>query len=95
MYKKHFGGPVKFKAAQNALVFSQADMELPFVTYNASTLAKSDPLLLATNGPHRNRVFVNCRPNVTTLLAWAIFTSKGLSRFSRFAVSVLVLFAYH
>ncbi len=34
MYKAHFRCPVKFKSDQNALVFSNADMEIPFVTYN-------------------------------------------------------------
>src|SRR2546429_8884658 len=35
MYEAHFHSPVKFKVGQNALVFSKADMDLPFVTYNA------------------------------------------------------------
>src|SRR6267154_1356192 len=35
MYETHFRCPVKFKADQNTLVFSKADMELPFVTRNA------------------------------------------------------------
>src|SRR2546430_5000854 len=39
MYEAHFGCPVKFKNRQNALVFNKADMELPFVTYNADLLA--------------------------------------------------------
>ena len=33
-----------------------------------SALAKSDPLLLAKSGPHREHVFGNGTPNVTTLL---------------------------
>ena len=32
MYEAHFRCPVKFKATQNALVFSKSDMDLPFVT---------------------------------------------------------------
>ncbi len=47
MYEAHFRCPVKFKANQNALVFSKADMELPFVTYNADLLATVAPLLEA------------------------------------------------
>lgn len=47
MYERHFGCPVKFKAAQNALVFSKADMELPFVTHNADLLATVAPQLEA------------------------------------------------
>jgi len=47
MYEAHFGCPVKFKARQNALVFSKADMELPFVTYNADLLAIVAPQLEA------------------------------------------------
>ena len=47
MYEAHFRCPVKFKANQNALVFSSADMELPFVTHNADLLAIVAPQLEA------------------------------------------------
>ena len=47
MYEAHFGCPVKFKARQNALIFSKADMELPFVTHNADLLAVVAPHLEA------------------------------------------------
>jgi len=47
MYETHFRCPVKFKADQNALVFSKADMELPFVTHNADLLASVAPQLEA------------------------------------------------
>jgi AraC-like DNA-binding protein len=47
IYEEHFGCPVKFKAAQNALVFSKSDMDLPFVTYNADLLATIAPQLEA------------------------------------------------
>src|SRR6266699_4600079 len=47
IYEAHFHCPVKFKANQNALVFSKADMELPFVTYNADLLAIVAPQLEA------------------------------------------------
>ena len=47
MYEAHFHCPVKFKAAQNALIFSKADIELPFVTYNADLLATVAPQLEA------------------------------------------------
>src|SRR5438067_7126436 len=39
IYEAHFHCPVKFKAAQNAIVFSKSDIELPFVTYNPDLLA--------------------------------------------------------
>jgi hypothetical protein len=35
MYEKHFHCPIKFRAARNVLVFNKADMDVPFVTYNA------------------------------------------------------------
>jgi AraC-like DNA-binding protein len=38
---------VKFKSNRNALVFSKADMELPFVTYNPELLAIVAPQLEA------------------------------------------------
>ena len=38
---------MRFKAKQNALVFSKADMELPFVTHNADLLATVAPQLEA------------------------------------------------
>src|SRR6266567_99006 len=47
IYEAHFRCPIKFKANQNALVFSKADMELPFVTYNADLLATIAPQLEA------------------------------------------------
>jgi AraC-like DNA-binding protein len=47
MYEAHFRCPVKFKARQNALIFSKSDMELPFVTYNADLLATVAPQLEA------------------------------------------------
>jgi AraC-like DNA-binding protein len=47
MYEAHFRCPVKFKANQNALVFNKADMDLPFVTYNADLLATIAPQLEA------------------------------------------------
>lgn len=47
MYEAHFRCPVKFKSNQNALIFSKAQMELPFVTYNADLLAAVAPQLEA------------------------------------------------
>ena len=38
---------MKFKADQNALVFSKADMDLPFVTHNAELLGIVAPQLEA------------------------------------------------
>jgi AraC-like DNA-binding protein len=46
-YEMHFECPVKFKAAKNALVFSKADMDVPFLTYNAELLAAIAPQLEA------------------------------------------------
>jgi AraC-like DNA-binding protein len=45
VYAGHFGCPVKFKADHNALVFTKADIELPFVTYNADLLGIVAPQL--------------------------------------------------
>lgn len=47
IYEAHFRSPVKFKSNRNALVFNKADMELPFVTYNAEMLAIVAPQLEA------------------------------------------------
>jgi len=47
MYEAHFHSSVKFKASRNALVFSKADMDLPFATYNAELLAIVAPQLEA------------------------------------------------
>lgn len=35
----HFGCPVRFQARRNALVFRDADLDLPFLTYNEELLA--------------------------------------------------------
>jgi AraC-like DNA-binding protein len=45
MYEAHFHSPMKFKSNRNALVFSKADIELPFVTHNAELLAIVAPRL--------------------------------------------------
>jgi AraC-like DNA-binding protein len=47
MYEAHFCCPVNFKCGQDALVFSKADMELPFVTYNPELLVIVEPQLEA------------------------------------------------
>jgi len=47
MYEAHFRCPVKFKSNQNALIFSKADIELPFITYNPDLLATVAPQLEA------------------------------------------------
>jgi AraC-like DNA-binding protein len=52
IYETHFGSPVKFKANQSALVFSKADMDLPFATYNAELLAIVAPQLEAELTEH-------------------------------------------
>jgi|SRR6516225_8502283 hypothetical protein len=47
IYEEHFRCPVKFKATQNALIFTKSDTDLPFVTYNADLLATVAPQLEA------------------------------------------------
>jgi len=47
IYEEHFDCPVKFNAAKNVLVFSKADMDAPFLTYNAELLAAIAPQLEA------------------------------------------------
>jgi AraC-like DNA-binding protein len=47
IYEKHFDCPVKFRAARNLLVFSQADIDVPFRTYNPDLLAAIAPQLEA------------------------------------------------
>ena len=47
MYEAHFRCPVTFKAKQNALVFSKAGLELPFVSHNADLLGTVAPQLEA------------------------------------------------
>ena len=46
-FEEHFRCPVKFKAAHNALIFSRADLERPFLTHNAELLAMVAPQLEA------------------------------------------------
>lgn len=47
MYEAHLRCSVKFKAGQNALVFSKADIERPFLTHNPDLLAIVAPQLEA------------------------------------------------
>jgi hypothetical protein len=58
MYEVHFRCAVKFKCSQNVLIFSRADMGLPFVTYNADLLATVAPQLEAelVQRSHRKRL---------------------------------------
>lgn len=46
-YESYFHCPVKFNAARNAIIFSKADIERPFITYNADLLAAVAPQLEA------------------------------------------------
>jgi AraC-like DNA-binding protein len=45
LYRAHFGCPVAFGAASNALVFRSRDLDLPFVTHNAELLGMLAPQL--------------------------------------------------
>lgn len=45
VHRAYFRGPVKFRARRNALVLYTADLERPFVTYNAELLEILDPQL--------------------------------------------------
>ena len=47
VYERHFHCPIKFKAAQNVLVFNKADVDADFATYNADLLAAVAPQLEA------------------------------------------------
>jgi AraC-like DNA-binding protein len=47
MYEAHFQCPVLFNAPQNLLVFNKADLDEPFLTYNADLLAMVAPQLEA------------------------------------------------
>jgi len=47
IYERHFQCPVRFQAAKNVLVFSKADMDGPFLTYNPDLLAAVAPQLEA------------------------------------------------
>ena len=47
IYESHFRCPVNFNAPQNALVFSKADVDRSFITYNAELLAAVAPQLEA------------------------------------------------
>jgi AraC-like DNA-binding protein len=47
LYESHFGCPVRFNAERNVLVFTKADLDGPFLTYNADLLAMVAPQLEA------------------------------------------------
>ena len=47
LYERHFQCPVKFDARHNVLAFSKADLDKPFLTYNADLLALVAPQLEA------------------------------------------------
>jgi Arabinose-binding domain of AraC transcription regulator, N-term len=39
IHEAHYGCRVKFKAPRNAIVFRRADLDRPFISYNAELLA--------------------------------------------------------
>ena len=45
IYESYYGCRVRFKARQNAILFRTADLDRPFVTYNAELLAMLSPQL--------------------------------------------------
>ena len=45
LHREYFKCPVKFRAAHHQLVFESADLDRPFVTYNAELLAMLQPQL--------------------------------------------------
>lgn len=45
VYEKYFQCPIKFESAKNVFVFNKADMDAPFLTYNADLLAAVAPQL--------------------------------------------------
>ena len=47
IYESYFQCPVSFNATQNALIFSTADLDRPFITHNAELLAAVAPQLEA------------------------------------------------
>jgi AraC-like DNA-binding protein len=52
IYEAHFQCPVKFRARENALVFSKADVDRPFLTHNPDLLAMVAPQLEAELSQH-------------------------------------------
>jgi AraC-like DNA-binding protein len=59
LYEAHFRCPVKFKADRNALVFSNADMDLSFATYSAELMAMVAPQLEAELAEQRSHATVS------------------------------------
>jgi AraC-like DNA-binding protein len=47
MYEAHFGCPARFDSRQNTMVFASADLDRPFLTYNADLFATVAPQLEA------------------------------------------------
>lgn len=93
MYEAHFRSTVKLKARQNALVFSKADMDLPFVTSNAELLAIVAPQLEAelteqlaqkTFGEHAKailkRLLAGQRPSIQDLARELHLSTRTLQR---------------
>jgi AraC-like DNA-binding protein len=53
--ERHFGCPVVFGAARNAIIFRTSDAEIPFVTRNAELLAMLAPQLDAELKKHKHQ----------------------------------------
>jgi len=92
-YEAHFRCPVKFRASENALVFSKADVERPFLTHNADLFAMVAPQLEAeltqqlaqkTTREHvkgiLKRLLAGQRPGITDVARDLHLSSRTLQR---------------
>ena len=91
--ESHFGCRVKFKAAHNAVVFRESDLDRPFVTHNAEMLAALGPQLDAELRAHESsqtvsdhvktalkRVLAGRRPSIQEVARALGLSSRTLQR---------------
>jgi len=69
MYRRHFGCPIVFGAAHDALVFRSTDLALPFLTHNADLAAIVSPHLEAELDEADSGVLLQVKRTIKRLLA--------------------------
>jgi AraC-like DNA-binding protein len=93
VHEAYFKCPVKFRARRNMLVLNSADLDLPFVTYNAELLEMLDPQLVSALKERRaqssireqvkwilRRLLAGSRPEITAVARELALSDRTLQR---------------
>jgi AraC-like DNA-binding protein len=93
VHEAYFKCPVKFRARRNMLILNSADLDLPFVTYNAELLEMLEPQLVSALEERRakssireqvkwilRRLLAGSRPEITAVARELGLSDRTLQR---------------